>query len=395
MKADRDPTPQKPTEEESVNVRCLGAYGRRESGPLVILVAGQHGNEPATIEASRRVMTFLMSKCPRVRGRVVAFAGNLAALAREERLIDTDLNRMWTPGNVARIRSTGPPFGTIEEAEQHELVNQIEREAEGRHGRVFLIDLHSTSADSPPFCIIDDTLQNRRLAFAIGIPVILGLEESILGTIQQYFGEFGWTTAAIEGGQHRAPQTVGRLEAAIWMVLVEAGVVGADAAPEIERRKRHLTEPTRGLPPVVEIIHRHAVSPDDGFRMRDGFANFHAVHRGQPVAVERRGDIRVQTSGMLIMPNYQSVGDDGFFVGRTVNVFWLRVSAVVRRLGLDRLLPLLPGVTRHPRLDHAVLVDPDLARWLVPKVFHLFGFRKLRSEGDRLVFRRRREHRAT
>ena len=93
---------------------------------------------------------------------------------------------------------------------------------------------------------------------------------------------------------------------------------------------------------------------------------------------------------MLLLPNYQNIGDDGFFVGRRVRRFWLRFSAIVRHLGADRYIPLLPGVRREPGSD-VVFANRKVARWLTVKIFHLFGFRKCRRDGDVLVFTRRPE----
>jgi hypothetical protein len=46
------------------------------------------------------------------------------------------------------------------------------------------------------------------------------------------------------------------------------------------------------------------------------------------------------------MPLYQALGDDGYFLVHPVWQFWLEVSARMRRLRVDRLLPLLPRVQR-------------------------------------------------
>lgn len=40
------------------------------------------------------------------------------------------------------------------------------------------------------------------------------------------------------------------------------------------------------------VIHRHAVGPQDGFRMRPGFVNFQPVEKDQPLADDRGGMIR-------------------------------------------------------------------------------------------------------
>ena len=44
----------------------------------------------------------------------------------------------------------------------------------------------------------------------------------------------------------------------------------------------------------------------------------------------------------------QGQGSDGFFLASQVKPFWLELSAVLRRLRLDTLLRILPGVSAHP-----------------------------------------------
>jgi succinylglutamate desuccinylase len=40
------------------------------------------------------------------------------------------------------------------------------------------------------------------------------------------------------------------------------------------------------------------------------------VHAGQLLAHDRRGELRAERDGILFMPLYQPLGDDGFFFGR-------------------------------------------------------------------------------
>jgi hypothetical protein len=91
----------------------------------------------------------------------------------------------------------------------------------------------------------------------------------------------------------------------------------------------------------------------------------------------------------MMLPRYQGLGDDGYFIATPVSVLGLHVSAALRWLQLDRLVPLLPGIRRHPeRADHFI-ADPQVARTRVVEVFHLFGYRHVRIVGDDLVFTRR------
>jgi len=380
-----------PRPSEEIRERILGEYGEHKTGHLLILIGGLHGNEHGGIIAIERVLARLHAERPVVRGRLVALAGNLAALRAGERYIHVDLNRMWSPEQIDEVGGLRVDEDVVESQEQTELVEAINAQLQGAWRTVSLIDLHSTSADAAPFCIIGDTLRNRDVAFDLHIPVILGLEEAIGGTIQEYFGERGFVTAAIEGGRHDAAETADRLESALWLTLVSTGLLARRDVRDIDTHERRLKLATRRLPRVVEVFHRHGREPGDEFAMLPGFENFSPVKAGQLVATDRRGGIRAHRKAMLILPSYQGLGDDGFFLGRHVNEFWLRLSLVARRLRLDRLVPLLPGVRRDPFDARKVLVDPRVARYLVLKIFHLLGFRKCPPEEGRLVFRRRHE----
>ena len=141
----------------------------------------------------------------------------------------------------------------------------------------------------------------------------------------------------------------------------------------------------------MEIFYRRGVTEGDGFKMEDGLYNFVIVDRGQRVATDRGGDVIAPDRGMVMLPNYQGQGDDGFFLGRRVRRVWLRLSTLFRHLRIGRLLHLLPGVHKHPDEPRALVVDPAIARWKTVQVFHLCGFRRWRDEGRFVIFRRRPE----
>ena len=57
------------------------------------------------------------------------------------------------------------------------------------------------------------------MAFALPVPVIFGLEETIDGTLLEYLSEKGLVSFAVEGGQQHQPSTVDHHEAVIWIAL--------------------------------------------------------------------------------------------------------------------------------------------------------------------------------
>ena len=93
---------------------------------------------------------------------------------------------------------------------------------------------------------------------------------------------------------------------------------------------------------------------------------------------------------MILMPLYQKLGEDGFFIGRAISPFWLKVSEVLRRLKIQDYVYLLPGVARDEHDYETLIIDTRVARVFPLQIFHLLGFRKRRWSGNKLIVSRRR-----
>ncbi|MCL7970694.1 MAG: succinylglutamate desuccinylase/aspartoacylase family protein [marine benthic group bacterium] len=363
--------------------------GRFESGPgpRLICLGGLHGNEPAGVLALRRVLDSLRENSLPFRGRMVAIAGNLRALRGGRRFLDRDLNRGWSPRGMElaeNLRGT-----SAEDQEQAELIAVLRAELAGDRSDTRVIDLHTTSADGPPFVTLADTLRNRTFARQIGLPLVLGIEEQIDGALLEVLTGAGAITLGIEAGQHDDPVSVDHHERAVWMALIAGGHVSASDVPGYQGMRQAFREAVRGLPTVFEVRYRKPVAPEDGFRMHPGFRNFQEVEAGAVVAEERAGPVGVPEAGRLFLPLYQEQGDDGFFVVRDVHPAWLRISAGLRRMRVSSLARWLPGIHPARRRTDALIVDRRVARWLTLEVFHLLGYRKSRVTKGWYVFRRR------
>jgi succinylglutamate desuccinylase len=218
--------------------------------------------------------------------------------------------------------------------------------------------------------------------------VVLGLEEQIDGTLLEYINNLGAVTMGVEAGQHDAETSVDHHEAVIWNATVAAGCLRREDVPELEHYQT-LLERASGGPRVVEVRHRHAIVPEDCFQMESGFKNFQTVTRGQLLATDRTGEIKAEETGLILMPLYQPLGDDGFFLGREVKRFWLRLSGLLRQLKMGDYINLLPGVRRDPFNKDFFVVNTRIARILPLQIFHLLGFRRRRWIGNQLIVSRR------
>lgn len=383
------------TERPEFTERIVGSFDAGP-GPTLVVVGGVHGNEPAGLIAARRVIERLADARPAaMRGRIVALAGNLAALAGATpetpppRFLDRDMNRIFDPETIAGVRSREPALLAAEEAELRAFVDAFDREVRAARGPVFVLDLHTVSAPSPPFIGVEDALPARRFARRFGLPIVFGLEEELEGLLMDWTtGRRGCVSMVIEGGAHDDPASIDVLEAGVWTALH-----AAEALPirEIDHRvdPRALLKRAAGARAgrAYDIRHRQVVCRSD-FLVRAPLRAFDRVRRGDLIAVEGDERILAPLGGVLFMPNRQRVrrpGDDAFFIVRPVGSVWLGLSARLRRSEwMHALLPrLLPGVRTRRGRPGELLVAPEIAVALKREVFHLLGYRLVRSSNER------------
>jgi len=367
--------------------RILGRVRGAGDGPTLLCIAGIHGNEQAGVYGVRSVLARLATRADEMTGDFVALAGNRTALEHGRRFIDRDLNRAWTDERLEFLRNSRP--GDSEDREQVELLSAIERVVDEARGPIYVLDLHTTSGPGAPFTTFGDTLPNRDFAEHFPVPMILGLEELVKGTLLAFLGAHGLVAVAFESGQHREPDAIGRAEAGIWIGVAAARLLPESRMSMLSRGRKALRRTAVGLPRALEMRHRHAVHPGDGFTMNPGYQSFQQVRMGEALARDGSGDVVAAEASRVLMPLYQAQGDDGFFLVREFSRFWLLVSYVMRRVRVERFTRWLPGVQRNAAEPDTVHVDKRVARWYAKQLFHLLGFREVEDAGERLVMRRR------
>ena len=363
----------------------IGSVRGSLPGPTLIILGGVHGNEPAGVLAAEQVLPRLRMRKTYLRGEIVLLRGNTRALERNVRYIDADLNRQWT---VAQLNHSRERPDASEILEQRELLAELRGAVNRSRGDVYFVDLHTTSASGKPFATVGDTLRNRRFALQFPVTIVLGLEEQIDGTLLEYINNLGAITMGFEAGQHEATKSVYHHEALIWMATVAAGNFRREELTEFNQYPL-LLKNAGGGQRVVEVRHRHAIVPEDEFQMEPGYQNFQPVRRGQVLAKDRKGEITARETGLILLPLYQKLGDDGFFLGRDVKKFWLKLSAVLRKLKVGHYVYILPGVSRHPLNENFLIINTRIARILPLQIFHLLGFRRRRWIDKDLVVSRR------
>ena len=310
----------------------IGWVAGHAEGPLLLCIGGLHGNEPAGVQALKPLVEQVRARRHALSGDFVAVVGNSSALAAGRRFISYDLNRAWTPSRVESSRHgltvhrdpEGGPSATRrrrstltpEDAEMVRLLHLLDVVSERRRGPVHVLDLHTTSGWGGTFTSTADRAAHRRFAMAIPVPLVLGLNEHLEGTLLTHLDDLGCTTTVCECGQHEEPRAVNRAGAAVWLALKAAGMLADAAIPELDHSYRIMRAARRDLPKIFEMVHRHPVQPEDRYRTRPGFTNFQPVRAGTVIGDDRTGEIVAPAGGMLLMPLYQELGEDGFFVVR-------------------------------------------------------------------------------
>ena len=362
-------------------------------GPTTVLLAGLHGNEPAGVVALERVLADLDRKRIPIAGRIAGLRGNVAALAGAQRFLDSDLNRAFR----YHMRADRTPLLTAplndaasEHAELIEILDGVRSLIDERDAtrEVFVIDLHTFSADGAPFVLFADTLRNRTFARCLPVPFLLGLAEQIQGTASDFFTAAGCVSVVFESGRHDDPRSIELFECAIRLMLARAGNVAPDAF-DLDADRRALRDATRELPRFLDVQIRHALEPTHEFRMRQGYPNFAIVRAGEHLADDGARPVHAERAGRVLLPLNQRLGEEGYFIGREISGAWLAVSSLLRSLHLDALAPLLPGVSRHPTEPHTLRVNTHIARFVATDLFHLLGFRRRRVEDGVIVVSRR------
>lgn len=354
---------------------------------MVIAVGSIHGNEPAGHVALTEVVARLSGEGLLCRGDLLALIGNLPAVEAGRRFIEEDLNRRWREKRLASEATT------VEGRERRWLLEAIRSGMEEARGPVVLLDLHTTSGEGKPFAVFADTLRSRRFVRRFPVPAVLGLEEQLETTLVDYVGLLGHVAVGFEGGQHDDPVSVATLAGLVWLALSELSMLETSRSSFVREERARIVEITAGIPDVLEVVYRHAIVESDGFRMHPGFRSFQPVARGEVIAEDARGPLSVPRDGYLLMPLYQKLGDDGFFVAQKVWAFWLALSSLLRMLRAGRIAHWLPGVSRVPGEPSVLRVDRSVARWWALEILHLLGFRRHGEEGGVLLVERRRHDR--
>ena len=367
--------------------RIIHKINPQKKGPTLVFFAGIHGNEPAGIFALKEAFKNLNTT--NFKGSVYAFSGNLKALQKNQRFLDEDLNRMWTKPQLQALNIK--PQLNAEQGEQQEILKLLEDIINQHSGPFYFIDLHTTSSKTLPFITINDAIINRKFSQLFPVPIVLGIEEYLNGPLLSYINQLGYVSLGFESGQHDDKQAIKNAIAFIKLSLVFSGILDEEVLPDYKPQMEQLLSQTKHIIDVFEVVYLHHIKKDEVFKMKPGFKSFQSIKKKTPLATSNHQMVTSKYNARLFMPLYQTQGEEGFFIIKTIKPFFLKLSAFLRRLKVDRFWILLPGISWQDKSRDVLKVNLKIAKFLATSIFHLLGYRSKKiSDNYLLLYNRER-----
>ncbi|KKP93360.1 MAG: putative aspartoacylase [Parcubacteria group bacterium GW2011_GWA1_36_12] len=224
------------------NIKVIEKIGKFK-GPIVVVLAGVHGNEKAGVIAVENIYNKLKIK----RGRVIFIIANLKALNENKRFIEKDLNRCFLEEQPLEIKNS------LEGQTAREIMLLLKKAD-------FMIDLHqSNSEKSKPFIICEE----KTLDLTKFIPittVTLGWSISFPGASASFVDAKGGNGIAVELGSVKDDNCNILAEKAIVNFL--SGLKLISGSVEIFQEKEFLK---------IKKIHKNTIASFEKLRDFDDF----------------------------------------------------------------------------------------------------------------------------
>ena len=288
--------------------RIIGNYTSNKKGPLLFVTGGVHGNEPSGVQALEKVFKELNKTKPEIKGRIVGVMGNTAALKKDQRFMDEDLNRTWTEDNVKKEPDSH------EQQEMHEIIRVLEKFPESDFTKRYFLDCHTTSSASLPYISVQEVNDNDEWAHRFPGYKVRGFSDIVYGAIDHYMSRTGLTGFVFEAGQHTSKESVENHEGMIWLALKEACGLKLEKLAGHPQCVEQFTVKNAPEEKTFEIVYRHEIKDEDDFKMKPGYKNFQKIKKGELLATSNGKEIKSEWDAHIFMPLYQSQGNDGFFV---------------------------------------------------------------------------------
>ncbi len=355
--------------------RIIGKIKGEQKDPIIVFFGGIHGNEPAGLIALQEVFSVLNKEQYKIKGTVYGIRGNMPALLKKQRFLDSDLNRLWTLQKIEEIQKKVKLKRTSEEKELMEIHAFLLVILQDESSTFYFIDFHTTSSKTRPFITINDALINRKFSKLFPVPIVLGIEEYLEGPLLNYINQLGYVSLGFESGQHAEQEAIKNSVAFIWLTMVYTGLLKKKDVTEFKIHYQQLQTSAELDTSFYEITHRHKIEAKDEFKMLVKLKNFTELSKGTLLALHNRNEIKTTTNTIIFMPLYQTQGEEGFFLIRNIPLLALWASILFRKIRLDALLTIFPGVSWGNSKKETLMVNTRTAKFFTKPFFHLLGYR--------------------
>jgi len=369
----------------TMSKRVIGKIKGKASGPTVVFFAGIHGNEPAGVHALKDVFKELVEDD--IKGSLYGIMGNRKALEANQRYLTEDLNRIWTKERIKTLKSKTNL--NAEEKEQKELLDILNDILKSNTGPFYFIDFHTTSSITLPFVTINDAIINRNFSKLYPVPIVLGIEEYLNGPLLSYINELGYVSLGFESGQHDDQSAIVNSISFIYLTLVYTKAIALENVIGFPIHYNRLKTEAQGILDIFEVVYLHKIKINESFLMEDGFKSFQDINTHTILAISNGKPVKSKYKAKIFMPLYQSKGQEGFFLIKHINPFFLKLSVFLRRFRVDNLLSWLPGVSWENEEKNALLVNLKVTRFFAKSLFHLLGFRNKQLDANHLKLNNR------
>ncbi len=164
-----------------------------------------------------------------------------------------------------------------------------------------------------------------------------------------------------------------------------SGILKSLNIETFEQCKNTLKKASNNENSIFEVIFKYHIKKNENFLMQPHFKSFQNIKKGTFLATSNGERIFSQYTAQLFMPLYQKSGDDGFFIVRSISPFFLKLSALLRKIKADNLLTLLPGISWENKDLGILKANLNVTRYLAKSIFHLFGYRNKQIDKTHLL----------
>jgi succinylglutamate desuccinylase len=259
------------------------------SSTTLCIVGGVHGNEPCGVKAISQINCQILKDPISIKSRVITIIANCKAIEYNKRFIDWDLNRAFGKSNG---------FGH-EKCLAQQLIPYL-KDVD------YLVDLHSTSAPTKPFCAGKLSEKHLNLFSATGITIYThgwGLHRKYNMLIDEV-DRLGGIGVIVECGQNNSTQ---------------ANQVAYNVVKNV-MSNIVMDKPITYLPlspKMIIKIEKIIKAKTNQFSFVRNFHNFSHILSNETIGYDNKIPIRFSNSFIMVMPNHGKLksGDEVFARG--------------------------------------------------------------------------------